>query len=216
VKGSIADKAGLKKGDRFIAIDSQEVTSARHLRTLLQDRKAKEVHISVQRNSQNLKLIAQLDTSGKLGIFPADSVVTVTKHYSIFGAIVPGTKLAFKIVGDNISGFQKIATGNADASQNLSGPVKIAQVYKDRVEKQGWKGFWVLTAMLSMVLAFMNILPIPALDGGHLVFLLIEAVTGKEPSVKVRMIAQQIGMFLLLGLMAYIFFNDFRGIFFGK
>jgi regulator of sigma E protease len=121
---------------------------------------------------------------------------------------VPGCKAAFSVLFDTIKGFRKMFKGDVSASKSVAGPVKIAKMLGTNFNREGWLGFWVMTAMLSMVLAFMNILPIPALDGGHLLFLLIEAVIGKEPSPKIRMIAQQAGMILLLGLMVLILFND--------
>ena len=83
----------------------------------------------------------------------------------------------------------------------------IAKITKEAAD-QGAKFFWHIVAMLSITLAIINILPIPALDGGHLAFLLYEGITRKEPSVKVRMVMQQVGMFLLLGFMAFVILND--------
>ncbi|MCB0855158.1 MAG: site-2 protease family protein, partial [Bacteroidetes bacterium] len=91
----------------------------------------------------------------------------------------------------------------------VMGPIQIASVYLKAFKEGGVRKFMELTAMLSMILAFVNILPIPALDGGHVVFLLIEAITRKEPSAKIRIISQQIGMVFILSLMYLILFNDF-------
>ena len=91
------------------------------------------------------------------------------------------------------------------ASKSLSGPIGIAQVFGDTFS---WQNFWFITGMLSMVLAFMNFLPIPALDGGHVLFLTYEMVSGQKPSDKFLENAQKVGMVLLLGLMAFAIFND--------
>ena len=101
-----------------------------------------------------------------------------------------------------------VTNSEINVGKSVMGPIQIANQYLVAFEKGGVQAFMQLTAMLSMILALVNILPIPALDGGHVVFLLIEGITRKEPSTKVRIIAQQIGMFFILGLMILIFSND--------
>ncbi|MEL7342422.1 MAG: site-2 protease family protein, partial [Bacteroidota bacterium] len=129
--------------------------------------------------------------------------------YSFFGAFGPGVKKAFGFLTANAQGLSNLFTRkDVDRSKSVMGPIQIAKQYLVAFESGGMVRFLELTAMLSMILALVNILPIPALDGGHVVFLLIEAVTRKEPSPKVRIIAQQIGMLLILGLMIVIFGND--------
>ena len=103
--------------------------------------------------------------------------------------------------------LQRVATGRDNLRDSLGGPVMIAKVTSDAAAA-GPTVFWRLVAILSVTLAIMNILPVPALDGGQLLFLLYEAVTRRRPSVRVRMIAQQVGMILLLGFMAFLIFND--------
>jgi len=97
---------------------------------------------------------------------------------------------------------------NTYVSQNLGGPIAIASITREATDQAGWIGFWNITALLSITLAIINILPIPALDGGHLVFLIYEGVTRREPSEKVRMVAQQIGFFLMVALFIFVMFND--------
>ncbi len=104
--------------------------------------------------------------------------------------------------------LQRVVTGRDDLRQSLGGPVMIAKVTSDAAAA-GPAVFWRIVAILSVTLAIMNILPIPALDGGQLMFLLYEAITRRRPSVRVRLVAQQIGMILLLGFMAFLIFNDF-------
>ena len=101
-----------------------------------------------------------------------------------------------------------MVSGSISVRENLGGPVAIAAVTREATDRGGWVGFWMFTAMLSITLAIMNILPIPVLDGGHLVFLIYEGITRREPSVKVRMALQQIGMILIIGLMIFVTFND--------
>lgn len=103
--------------------------------------------------------------------------------------------------------LQRVATGRDDLRESLGGPVMIAKVTSEAAE-QGAVMFWRLVAALSVTLAIMNILPVPALDGGQLMFLLYEGITRRKPSVRVRLVAQQIGMILLLGFMTFLIFND--------
>jgi len=128
-----------------------------------------------------------------------------TVEYSFAESIPIGTEKAFSIITANIKGFAKIFRGEVSASKSLSGPIGIAQVFGDTFT---WQNFWFITGMLSMVLAFMNFLPIPALDGGHVLFLTYEMVSGQKPSDKFLENAQKVGMVLLLGLMAFAIFND--------
>ncbi len=107
-----------------------------------------------------------------------------------------------------IGGFTRMITGDISFRQNIGGPIAIAKVTRDATEQAGWIGFWQITAMLSITLAIMNILPIPALDGGHLMFLIYEGIARKEPSDKFKLVAQNIGFIVLLSLMVFVIFND--------
>ncbi|MFN6947189.1 MAG: site-2 protease family protein, partial [Cytophagaceae bacterium] len=111
----------------------------------------------------------------------------------------------FSIITNTVRGFGKIFKGEIGARQSISGPIGIAREFGG---VWIWQKFWILTGLLSMVLAFMNFLPIPALDGGHVVFLLYEMVAGRKPSEKFLEGAQKVGMVLLLSLMIFAFGND--------
>jgi regulator of sigma E protease len=102
----------------------------------------------------------------------------------------------------------KIASGELAIKDNLGGPVAIATVTKEMSEQGGYRGFWEITAFLSLSLAVMNMLPIPVLDGGHLVFLFYEAITRRQPSERIKGIFQQAGFILILVLVVYVTFND--------
>ncbi len=209
IEGYPAEKAGIKKGDKILAINEVPVTSFGELRKVLKKINSDTVNVKLLRDGKEMTLSVKLTEDKKIGIIPDPSQLkTERKEYSFVEAFLAGSKAAFGVITDNIRGLKKILTRKMSASKNLAGPVKMAKIMGKSYESSGWLGFWTMTGMFSMILAFMNILPIPALDGGHIVFLLIEAVTGKEPSEKVRTIAQQIGMALLLALMVYVIFND--------
>jgi regulator of sigma E protease len=129
----------------------------------------------------------------------------VTREYSLVQAFPVGVNKAFSVITDNVKGFGKIFKGEVRADKALSGPVGIAKLFGTDVD---WFRFWNLVGMLSMALAFMNLLPIPALDGGHVVFLLIEMIQGKPLSEKVLERAQMVGFFILIALMIFTLGND--------
>jgi regulator of sigma E protease len=108
-------------------------------------------------------------------------------------------------VFNNIKAFGKIFRGEVSPTKSLSGPIGIAQMFGGTWV---WEWFWYLTGLLSMVLAFMNFLPIPALDGGHVMFLMYEMISGRSPSDKFLEVAQKVGMVILLSLMVFAIAND--------
>jgi regulator of sigma E protease len=146
-----------------------------------------------------------------IGIAPIDPVeyfgVEYVK-YGLFTSLWEGTRTTGENTAGIVQGLGRLISGSISVRENLGGPVAIASVTREATDRGGWMGFWLFTAMLSITLAIMNILPIPVLDGGHLVFLIYEAITRREPSLKVRMALQQIGMVLLIGLMIFVTFND--------
>jgi regulator of sigma E protease len=126
-------------------------------------------------------------------------------------AIPLGTAKAFNVVFVNMRAFGKIISGQLNFGKTVSGPIGIAKTFGGT---WNWLRFWNLVGLLSMILAFMNFLPIPALDGGHVMFLAFEIVTGRKPSDKFLEVSQKVGMFILLTLMVFVIFNDiFKEIF---
>jgi regulator of sigma E protease len=152
---------------------------------------------------------------GVLG--PRSSSTTMQMLYTELGvkkvsfgpgeALVAGATSVWENTRNIVVTLKRVITGRDSFRESLGGPVMIAKVTSQAAE-QGAVMFWRLVAILSVTLAIMNILPIPALDGGQLMFLLYEAVTRRRPSVRVRLVAQQVGMILLLGFMAFLIFND--------
>ena len=146
-----------------------------------------------------------------IGIQPGNDDFTVeVVNYGFIESIGRGSFKAFDILVLNIKGLGKIFRGEISASESVTGPIGIAAIYGGFWD---WLKFWSITGVLSMVLAFMNILPIPALDGGHVLFLSFEAVTGKKFSDKFMENVQKVGLAILLTLMALIIGNDIFKIF---
>jgi regulator of sigma E protease len=211
VAGMPAEKAGIKTGDKIVAVNGVQVPYFHLLQAQLQALKGKTALLSVNRGSDTLALSVPVSEEGTIG-FQVESLLNFTTvDYTLGQALVVGTEDAFGVVYNNIKGFGKIFRGEVSASKALSGPIGIARMFGGIWD---WSRFWLLTGLLSMVLAFMNALPIPALDGGHSVILLYEIVSGRKPSDKFLENAQKVGMVLLLGLMAFAIFNDFWKVFF--
>lgn len=207
-KNSFAEKAGLQKGDKIIAVNGQKIVFFDELKTKLSENKLKSVELTVLRAEKQLKLTCQVTDEGRIGFAPAFPELAKAykkQDFTLGQAIWVGTGRAFSVIFDNIRAFGKIFRGEVSFSKSVGGPVKIAEMYGSRWD---WTKFWTLTGMLSMVLAFMNFLPIPALDGGHVIFLLYEMIAQKPAPEKVLEVAQQVGMVILLALMGFVLFAD--------
>lgn len=201
-------KAGLQKGDSIVAVNSHPVKFFDELQAQLQPNKNKVVQLSVKRNNTILILPTLVDKDGKVGFYrPRKEVLgdLTTVHYSFFAALPVGATKAWGMFTDNAKGIKKIFTGQVNPRKAVSSPIGIAVMFGAQVD---WIRFWSLVGFLSMVLALTNLLPIPGLDGGHTVFLLIEMVKGKPLSDKFLERAQIVGFVLLISLMVFAFGND--------
>lgn len=205
LKDGNAAKAGIKPGDSIISINSVSVPYFHLLTKELKANKNKKVDVVVVRGNHEVKIQAQVDTAGLLGIRPDLILNTSTQHFSFAESIPRGIHTSIKVITDQLKAFSKIFRGELKASNSVGSFLSIGKAYGP---KWVWSHFWSLTATLSMVLAFMNLLPIPALDGGHVMFLLYEIVSGKKPSDKFLENAQKIGMAILLTLMLFAISND--------
>ena len=203
--------AGLKTGDYVTSVNNKPITYYHEVKEALKLEAGKPIRLGILRNGKADTLQMTVTQNGQIGFSPDLLIKVSHQEYGLLEATGLGTSRAFSVITDNIRGFKKIASGDVSASKALSGPIGIAQMFGGVWD---WTRFWMLTGLLSMALAFMNILPIPALDGGHAVFLIYEMITGKPASDKVLERAQQAGMIILLALMAYTFGNDiFKALF---
>jgi regulator of sigma E protease len=204
--GQPADKAGLKAGDMITSVNGKPVQFYHEFVELVKPLKNKPITLGVNRSGQAKSLNLTTNEDGTIGFY-AEFLLPVTKEDYTFGqALSIGTERAFSVVYDNIKGFGKIFRGEVSASKALSGPIGIAQNLFGGIWV--WDRFWTVTGLLSMALAFMNALPIPALDGGHATILGYEIISGRKPSDRFLEGAQRVGMVILLGLMAFAIFND--------
>jgi regulator of sigma E protease len=204
-----ADKAGFMAGDRIIAIEGVEVSSGNDLVKVLSENKNDEVEVSIIRNDKKKTLTSDVTEKGTIGI-AFETTTTINpeyrmKKYTAASALKFGTHDAIEALVSNVKGLKQIFTGKEKATDAVQGPIGIAQIYGGT---WNWAWFWRITGLLSMVLAFMNILPIPALDGGHVIFLTIESITRRKFSDNFMEKSQVVGMVLLLALMAFAIGND--------
>jgi regulator of sigma E protease len=202
---SPAETAGLQTGDQVISLNGKPIQFFHQMQDELGKLKGKQTEVVVQRGAEQKPLKLDVSEDGTIGFYRTTLLNYTAVEYTLGQAIKVGTNDAFAIVFDNIKGFGKIFRGEVSASKALSGPIGIARRFGGVWD---WSRFWYLTGLLSMVLAFMNALPIPALDGGHAVILTYEIVSGRKPSDAFLENAQKVGMVLLLGLMAFAIFND--------
>ena len=211
IPGTSADSAGLKIGDRILSINGINTEYFHKMKEVLGALRGQEVNLEVEREGQVIHLSALVSDKGTLGFNAARDIAITTTEYSFMEAIPLGTAKAFNVVFVNMRAFGKIITGQLNFGKTVSGPIGIAKTFGGT---WNWLRFWNLVGLLSMILAFMNFLPIPALDGGHVMFLVFEIVTGRKPSDKFLEVSQKVGMFILLTLMVFVIFNDiFKEIF---
>lgn len=206
-KGMPAADAGLLEGDQIYAVNGMGIAYFDQLQASLLANKAKPVQLGVIRGSDSLVLQATVTDAGTIGFFPQlEELPLGYKQFSFAESVPAGATMAWKVISDNVKGFGKIFSGDIPVQKSLGGPIAIAK--KMYGGEWDWYRFWMTTGLLSMILAFMNLLPIPALDGGHVVFLLIEMVIRRPLPEKVLLVAQYAGMVILISLMVFAFGND--------
>lgn len=209
-QASPAKEAGLESGDRILAIDSIEISYWVQLTDIISNSEG-ALAFEIQRgDSVFVKSITPDQELMQIGVAPPTLSMAGGERVELgfFASIAEGWDQTIDQTTGILGGFSRMISGDISVRQNLGGPIAIANLTKDATDQAGWFGFWQITALLSITLAIMNILPIPALDGGHLVFLIYEGIVRKEPSEKFKIVAQNVGFILLLTLMVFVIFND--------
>ena len=215
-EGGAAFKAGIQKDDNILAIDGKEISRWGELADAISKSNGKELNFTIERNNKvhdiyirpgltkGKNIFGEEIESYKLGVIASSE--TVIERVNPFRAFLEGvaqtwwfTKLTYLTV---VKIVQRVVS-----PKNLGGPILIAQM-SGEYAKRGIIPFMFFMAILSINLGVLNLLPIPILDGGHLLFYLIELITGKEVNIKWREMAQQVGFFLLIMLMVFVFYND--------
>mgnify|MGYP001201955862 FL=1 len=218
VSGNSADKAGLKSGDEIISINNQSINKWIDLQTVLRPipntpidvniiRDGKELNFSFTTSSNFIPNQNGIDTIGVIGIVP----VTIYQPITLTESLNYGLNGTLNSFGMIMLTFKMLGNGSASIS-DLGGPIMIGKIAGEAAET-GWMPLFTLMALISVNLAFLNILPIPGLDGGQIFIILIEAIIRKPLSLKARLAVQQLGMVFLLMIMVTVMFNDISRLF---
>jgi regulator of sigma E protease len=209
VKNSPAKEAGMQIGDRIVKINGDSTLYFDEFKEKIVQLKNQNVTITVDRNGQAVDLNVKVSEAGMIGVAPQGDLKKYfeLKHvdYSFFAAIPAGISKGMSTVNDYLKQFKFIFSKETKGYEQLGGFLTIGSIFPGTWD---WFAFWNMTAFLSIILAVMNILPIPALDGGHVLFLLYEIVTRRKPSEKFMEYAQIVGMVLVFGLVIYANLND--------
>jgi regulator of sigma E protease len=214
--GLSAFKAGLMPGDKVLAVDDKPVVDWYEMREMITENPNLDVKLKIQRDDQTFEKILKLEQN----IYQDNKVIGITQYmpvkikeeYNLGQAISYGSITTANFVILNYAMLGKLAANPQAIKSNLGGPVMIYTMSKQTVGK-GWDIILSFVAAISIVLMIMNLLPIPILDGGHIFFCFVEGIFRKPLSLKVQIILQNIGLFVLMFLMVYAFWNDFSRIF---
>ena len=213
----VAYKAGLRKYDIIKGIDSNRFDYFDQMSDVLESKKNKEVLLTVNRGGRDTSFSTKINSEGQIGFNPFNSpeqldslgwIKYEVKKYPFFAAFPAGVKMTVQELKDYVAQFVVIFTPGTGGIKGIGGFKTMGSIFAPRWD---WESFWRMTAMFSIILAFMNMLPIPALDGGHVMFTLGEMITGRKPGEKFLEYAQIVGMVILLSLMLYANGNDWFG-----
>jgi len=209
-KNSSAEAAGLQKNDRIISVDHKPVMFYDEFKTNISGYKNKSVPVDILRNEKDtLAFNVNVDAEGRIGVYPDMNMGRYFElkdiDYSFIQAIPAGIKKGLHTIDSYLKQLKLLLRPETKAYESLGGFIKIGSIFS---KVWDWQSFWSMTALLSIILAIMNILPIPALDGGHVMFLFYEMITGRKPGDKFLEYAQIAGMIFILGLILYANGND--------
>lgn len=200
-KGAFA--AGFRAGDKIVAADDVNIEDWEELRDFNNEKANEKVQYVIERDQVRDTLNMILDADGKMGVIPKNSIKISQVDLSLVESITEGFSYGYWTLYDYVAQFKYVFTKKG-ASQ-LGGFGAIGSLFPASWD---WRAFWASTAFISIILAFMNLLPIPALDGGHVMFLMYEMISGRKPNDKFMEYAQMVGFFLLLALVIYANGND--------
>ncbi len=200
IEGSAAERAGLMRGDSIVAVNGEAILVFGDLRARLDAHRNEEVQLDYYRSGILQSTTAHVDSAGTLGFIMgiAQAYQTVTVSYGFFESFPAGIKMGVQTLRDYVAQFKYVFT--KEGASSLGGFGAIGNLFPAQWD---WQAFWMMTAFLSVILAFMNILPIPALDGGHVLFLIYEVILRRKPNDRFMEYAQVAGMLFLLVLVLY-------------
>lgn len=212
-KSAVVVEGSFQKNDTLISINGQSVKYQHEFIEVKKQYSDSLVTILAKRGMDTVKIRTLINNKAQLGLFvklPMQLFQTVHQEYSFAEAIPTGIQRCFTTLNNYVTGIKQIFTGKVNPNDSLGSLISIGNTFPSQWD---WERFWTLTAVFSIVLGFMNVLPIPALDGGHALFILFEMITGRKPSDKFMEYAQIAGMILMFGLMLYALGLDFWRLF---
>ena len=202
--GGVNAGGDLRKGDRIVAFDGHGVEYVQDSRELLAQLSSQEIATEVVRGEDTLDLPVRVDSLGRIGVYMQAPNIQV-RRYNLLEAIPAGWQTAGQTIRGYLDDLRLLARPSTGAYKSVGSFIAIGQVFPDTWD---WYRFLSILALLSIMLAVMNLLPIPGLDGGHILFTLYEIVTGRKPGERFLAVAQMVGMVLIFGLMFLAFGND--------
>jgi len=212
--GGYAAHAGLMKGDSLVAINGVQMRFFDEYRSILAQNAGDSVHLSFIRNGQLITLPVMVSDKGNINVQVETDLAkeynVSTYRYSLFESIPVGIKRGVAQIGNYVKQLKLIASPETEAYKSVGGFITMGKIFPSQWE---WYSFWQITALLSIMLAVLNILPIPALDGGHMVFILYEMITRRTPSQKFMETAQIIGFLIIIGIVLLANGNDILKLF---
>jgi regulator of sigma E protease len=212
-KTAVVVEGSFQKNDTLLSINGESVQYQHEFIEVKKKYSDSLVTIVAKRGADTVKVRTLINNKAQLGLFvklPMQLFKTVHQNYSFTEAIPTGIKRCYTTLDNYVTGIKQIFTGKVNPNDSLGSLISIGNTFPSQWD---WERFWTLTAVFSIVLGFMNVLPIPALDGGHALFILFEMITGRKPSDKFMEYAQIAGMILMFGLMLYALGLDFWRLF---
>ncbi|MDE5624593.1 MAG: RIP metalloprotease RseP [Alistipes sp.] len=202
---SVVTAAGLQKGDEIIAVDDRQGLEFFDYRAYLKLHAGQEVRIAALRGADTVELTLPVDSEWRLGVIAAAPYTPRTRHYTFWQSVPAGFRKAGRTIASYWQQLKLIAQPKTELYKEVGGFLSIGSIFPG---SWNWQDFWAKTAFLSIILAVMNILPIPGLDGGHAIFTFWEMITGRKVGDKVLEAAQYVGLVLILALLLYANGND--------
>ena len=205
--------SGIELNDRIIGVNGTPIQFYDEFMDVTGEKPNTSFDLTILRDADTLSFQAETDEIGKFGFYKNNYIKffeSVVVKYSFFQSIPAGINRGFYITGSYLKQLKMLFKPETKAYEELGGFIKIGSIFPSTWD---WERFWNMTAFLSIILAIMNVLPIPALDGGHVMFLMFEIITGRKPGDKFMEYAQIVGMVLLLSLLLYANLNDIIGLF---
>jgi len=212
-KSAVLLQGNMMEEDTLLTMNNQSIKYQYEFLTVKKKLADSIVLITAKRGNDTIVIKTLINNAGQLGVFvklPYALFTTVHKNYTFIEAIPEGAHRCYVTLDNYVTGIKQIFTGKVNPNDSLGSLISIGNTFPSSWD---WEKFWTLTAIFSIILAFMNVLPIPALDGGHALFILIEMITGRKPSDKFMEYAQIVGMLLMFGLMFYALGLDFWRLF---